>query len=126
MGSIEPMVRMAYDLIDKGDVDGLLGLFRQDARFFIDGSTRISADHTVESFRRVAPMMFPADGSVKRQVIEVLSNDEWAAVIVHEYVKRDQSEIDYHVVHTWSAREGKFADIWVYPHEYERFAKAWE
>lgn len=122
--TIEPMVRAAYEKIEQGDVDALLEMFHDEARFFIDGRTQISGDHTKDGFRAVAPKMF-ATGSVRREVIAILADEEWAAVIAHEYVRRGEDEFNYHVMHNWSVRDGKFIDFWVYLHEYEQFASAW-
>ena len=109
------------------DVDGLLTLCGDDAKFFIGGNSRISGDRDVAGFREIAPMLAVTDGTLRRDVIGVAVGSEgsWADVVVHDYVTRDGVERDYHAVLEFQIENDKVAYFWIYVHEYEAFADVW-
>lgn len=121
--SSESLVRGAYARLDRSDVDGLLPLFTEDAKFFVPGSTRISGDHPREAIGAVLETI--ANANVKRDLLDFLTSDYSVVVVVHEYVTRGDEEIDYHAIHVWDVKDGRVPYLWIYPHEYDRFQRAW-
>lgn len=122
MGS-ESLVRGAYARLDRGDIDGLLALFTDDARFFVPGSTRISGDHERGTIGGILQTI--AATELKRDLLDFLISDYSVAVVVHEYVRRGDEELDYHAIHVWDLKDGKVPYLWFYVHEYDRFELAW-
>lgn len=117
--SSESLVRGAYARLERADIDGLLTLFTDDARFFVPGTTRISGDHERDAIAGVLETI--ARTNLKRDLLDFLISDYSVAVVVHEYVR----DFDYHAIHVWDIKDGKVPYLWFYVHEYERFGLAW-
>lgn len=115
----ESLIRGAYAKLDRGEIDGLLQLFTDDAKFFVPGSTRISGDHARDAIGPVLDTI--AKAGVKRDLLDFLTSEYSVAVVVHEYV----GEFDYHAIHVWDIKDGKVPYLWIYPHEYDNFERAW-
>ena len=105
---------------------GLLGVFADDAKFFVPGETRISGDHDRHSIPSVLDTMREiASEGFRRDVLAVVPSSAGAMAVLHEYVTRDGGKIDYHSVHDWDVRDGRVAYWWIYVHEYDDFERAW-
>jgi ketosteroid isomerase-like protein len=107
--SSDSLIRGAYALLDRSDVAGLLTFFTDDAKFFVPGTTRISEDHPRDTIGGVLETI--ANTNVKRDLLDFLTSEYSVAVVVHEYV--------------WDVKDGKIPYLWFYPHEYDRFERAW-
>ena len=94
-----------------------------DAKFFVPGTTRISEDHPRDTIGGVLETI--ANTNVKRDLLDFLTSEYSVAVVVHEYVTRADEEFDYHAIHVWDVKDGKIPYLWFYPHEYDRFERAW-
>lgn len=127
MADVAGMVRQAYEHWDAGDVDALLGLFHDDARFFVPGTTPVSGDVDKDGFRSVLATVNArlADGSHVQEVICTYAGDDGASSTIHNHVARDGTDLDYHSIHHWQVRDGKFSYWWLFLHEYDQFQAAW-
>ena len=121
------LARSAVDRLSAGDVDGFLQLGTEKTKFFIGGRTKISGDHDVESFRRVASNLAVEEGRLRRDVIGVAigGEGEWADVLVHDYVTTRGIDRDYHAVLEFQIESEKISYFWIYVHEFDAFADAW-
>lgn len=123
---MEAMVREAYDRLGRWDADALLELFADNAKFFVPGRTKISGDHDRRAIPSVLESMreISAEG-LRRDILGVAPTSAGAMVVLHEYVTRNGTEINYHAVQDWDVRDGKVAYWWIYIHEYDAFERAW-
>lgn len=122
----EKMARDAYSSLSRGDVDAVLQLFADDAKFFVPGATRISGDHERDRIPDVlATMQEISSEGFRRDVLAVVASPSGAMAVLHEYVTRGGQEFNYHSIHDWDVRNGKVAYWWVYVHEYDQFERAW-
>lgn len=120
------MVRETYESLSRWDVNAVLALFADDAKFFVPGTTRISGDHDRARIPEVLETMRAVcAGVLRRDVLDVVATSSGAIAVLHEYVTRDGHEFDYHSIHDWDVRNDKVAYWWVYVHEYDRFDRAW-
>jgi ketosteroid isomerase-like protein len=122
----EKVVREAYESLARADVDAVLRLLGDDAKFFVPGATRISGDHDRDRIPGVlASMQEISSEGFRRDVLAVVASPAGAMAVLHEYVTRDGQEFNYHSIHDWDVRNGKVAYWWVYVHEYDQFDRAW-
>lgn len=121
------LVRAAIDRLNAGDPDGFLRLCVDDAKFFVGGNTRISGDHDTEGWRSVAGELAVREGILRRDVIDIAAAEDmsWADAVVHDYVCRDDGEVDYHAVFEFQMIDGKISYFWIYVHEFDVFQKVW-
>ena len=122
----EQLVREAYARHGGGDLAGFLELFARDAKFFVPGTTRISGDHPREKLRDVLTIADEiAAGTLRRDLLDFLVSEHSVAVVLHDHLTRDGKTVDYHAIHVWDIADGRFTYWWIYPHEYDRFERAW-
>lgn len=118
----------AYDAWSKGDAEPFLALFADDARFFVPGTTPVSADHEGKAaFRPIAEQVAAslADGTHTQEVIETYEQATGTIVVVHNVVRRGGDEIHYHSIHAFQGAVPGCPYWWLYLHEYPDFERAW-
>lgn len=122
------VVAAAYDRWDKGDFEGLLAMFADDAVFAVPGSTRLSGDHDKAGFRRVLEDLEVAtgEGRHRQELVCSYEGPSGTICVFDNVVRIDGSEAKYHSAHEWMFREGVPWGWMLYVHEYDLFAKAWE
>ena len=115
----------ANALWDAADVDGWLGLFRDDASFWIPGDGPLAGSHDKESARPAVHRLMAAGG---RFVIEQYKSPMGIATLFEQPVARGEDTIRYHGMDVYEYRPDDFERFagWILcPHEYPRFAAAW-
>ena len=110
---------------DDADVDGWLGLFRDDASFWIPGDGPLAGDHRKATAREAVYRLMSAGG---RYVIEQYRSPMGIATLFEQPVQRDGEIIRYHGMDVYEYRPDDFERFcaWILcPHEYPKFAAAW-
>ena len=128
MDDLQALVLKAYQRWEAGDVDGLLSLFHDNAKFFIPGSTPVSGDHDKASFRAVLETVTArtAEGSHSQHIIDSYVGTGGVSAVLDNVITRDGEEIKYHSMHLWEWAEGdKLSYWWLFVHEYKQFERAW-
>ena len=120
----------AYAAWSTGDAEPFLALFADDARFFIPGTTPVSADHEgKDAFRPIAARVAAAlaDGTHTQEVLETYENPTGAIVVLHNVVRASGGEeIHYHSMHAFQGAVPGCPYWWLYLHEYDQFERAWQ
>ena len=126
MADIEAMVQKAYDHFGKGDLDGLLAMFHDDAMFYVGGDTQVSGDRPKAKFGDlVGAVMQLSGGTFKEDILDIYTSAHGAAVVLKHHLERDGESLEYHTIHVWDVKGDKFSAWWEYPHEFDVFQRAW-
>ncbi|HEV2370076.1 MAG TPA: hypothetical protein VGR90_09375 [Acidimicrobiales bacterium] len=117
----------AYDQWTRGNIDGFLEVFPDDAVFVVPGSTRLSGDHDKKSFRLVLNEVVQAtkEGRHRQELVCSYEGPSGTIVVFDTFVSIEGAEEKYHSAHEWILREG-VPQVWMlYIHEYELFGRVW-
>ena len=104
------IVRRAYDLLNQGDIEGLIGLTGDD--FFMDMSERVFNPDTYrgqEGIRRFHRDVNEAWESYRWDVEETLTTRDSVVALLHCYGKsrEDGPAVDWRVAWIWNFEQGR-------------------
>lgn len=127
MGDARAIVEAAYERLAQSDAEGFFALFADAAKVFVPGHTRISGDVSKSDAAPVVRelMALQKSGTLRRQVLDTVSDGANVFVVLHEYLDVSGEEIGYHAIHNWWIEDEKITYWWVYVHEYDQFERAW-
>jgi uncharacterized protein len=123
----EGKVRDIYAAMARGDGRALAASIRADAVWHIPGRSQLAGTYTgldevFDFWRRVAEM---SDDGLRLQVLDVLANDERAAVFVHGRASRGGHVLEERGVHHLLLQDGRIAEAWFYYQDQDAYDAFW-
>lgn len=127
MGTNEELLRDAYALFAKGDIDGFFALCTNDLTLHVPGSSPLAGDHVgKEGFlSMMGKVMEISGGTFSEDVHDVTTSAEHGVVLTVHHLQRGGKAIDYNSAHAWHIRDGKLAEFWELPEDQQEYDAAW-
>lgn len=109
--SNEQMLREGYAVFHTGDLEKTLGFFADDIVWEVGGrhlvsGTRQGKDEVHEFLATIFEL---TAGTVRFEILDVLTNDRRGVVLLSAMGKRNGRSWDTQVIHLWEIRDGKLA-----------------
>src|SRR5438552_1794626 len=114
----EDLVREAFAAFGRGDLDALRNqYFTPDVRFHYPGRGALAGDH--EGVDQVLGMFGKAfelsGGTLRLEIHDVIANDEHAVALFVARAERAGRRLEDRLVEVFHIRDGKAAEVWLYP-----------
>ena len=124
----ETLAREAFAAFARGDVDALRNkYFAEDICFHVPGRGADAGDHegvaqVLEFFGR----LFEASGGTFRlEIRDVIANDNHAVALLTVRAERAGRQLEDRTVEVIQIRDGKAAEVWLYPADQYANAEFW-
>jgi ketosteroid isomerase-like protein len=114
----EDVVREAFAAFARGDLDALRDqYFAEDVRFHFPGRGPLAGDHegvaqVLEMFGRAFEL---SGGTLRLEIHDVIASDAHAIALFTARGERAGRRLDDRTVEVLHIRDGKAAEIWLYP-----------
>ena len=124
----EELVREILAAFSRGDTDALRNqYFTDDIRFHVPGRGALAGDHegvaqVLGFFGRTFEL---SGGTFRTETHDVLANDEHAVVLYTGRAERAGKHWEDNVVLVIHIRDGKQAEVWVYPADQYSWDEFW-
>lgn len=123
----EARIREVYAAMARGDGRALAATIHPDAVWHIPGSSQLAGiyrglDEVFGFWRRVAEM---SDGGLQLEVLDVLANDDRAAVFVRGKARRGDRTLEENGVHILQLDEGRITEGWFYYEDQDAYDGFW-
>ena len=124
---MDERIDTAYQRWRRGDVEGFLALFPDDAEFTVPGRTRISGTHDKASFRKVLEHVVDVtrDGRYSSELTTSYDAPDGEMLVFENRVVVDGVERTYRSVHEWTLHDGEPRSWTLYVREYDLFSRVW-
>ncbi len=126
--SNEDVVRAASAAFGRGDLSALQSqFFADDILWHIAGTGPLAGDYEgmAEVIGALAKISELAGGAIKRDLHDVLANDNHAVVLVTVHIERAGKQLKTDLVHVIHGANGKATEIWTYPSDPAAVAQFW-
>jgi uncharacterized protein len=109
----EELLRRGYDAFDAGDIETVLGLFADDIRWQVSGSSRISGiykgrEGVAGFFEKLGEL---SAGTFHIEVQDMLAKEGLGVVLTTQVAERDGRTLDVDSVHLWTIEKGKLTEF---------------
>ena len=114
----EDLVRGAFAAFGRGDLDALRDRYlAEDVRFHYPGRGALAGDHDgVPEVLAVFGRAFElTGGALHLELHDVIANDEHAIALYTTRGERAGRRLEDRTIQFWHIRDGKAAEVWVYP-----------
>jgi ketosteroid isomerase-like protein len=105
----EEVVRRAYAAINRGDIDGFVTEFAENAVWHGSGRT-IEGREGIGAL--VAQLVDASGGSLRIDLHDVLANDKHAVVLQTTTAEREGRRLEDNVVYVFHVADGKIMEAW--------------
>ena len=127
MHANEAMLRATYDAMARGDGRSIAAVLAPSATWHIPGSSQMAGDYVgldelFGFWRRVAEL---TGGGMRLEVLDVLANDEHAAVWVHGRARRDDRTFEERGVHVFTLSDGLITEAWFHYEDQAAYDEFW-
>lgn len=116
------VVRLAYELFAKGDVDGLLELYTDDAVWHVPGKCALAGDYRGrEGFRSYLAKIDELSGGTYTivELHDILAGDEHVVALHRAHATREGKTYDQNEILVFHVRDGRIVEGWeAYPDLY--------
>ena len=124
---LEAIIREAYAVFGRGDIDGYLRSWADDFEFHVPGQSGIGGAYLGKAgiYALGEKAMTVTGGTFQEEVEDVLANDDRAVVLARHRFTRDGVARDYRTAHLYEVRAGKLARCYEQPRDPAAFNDAW-
>jgi ketosteroid isomerase-like protein len=115
MASIEDTIREATDALNRGDLDRFMSFHTDDVVIHFPGRSPLAGDHRgQDAARQLLQAQTQAGG--QSEIHEILTSGEHAVLLSLVRINApDGNTVEDRQVIVFHHRDGKFAEVWVYP-----------
>jgi ketosteroid isomerase-like protein len=126
-GSNEQLLRDAYAIFAKGDIEGFFALCTPGITFHIPGNTPLSGHHTgKEAFLPIlGKVMEISGGTFQEEVHDVTTSDTHGTALLLHRFERNGKPVEYNTAHVWHIADGKLSEFWELPVDQAEYEAAW-
>ena len=123
----EQMLRDAYAVFGKGDVEGFLATCTDDVTFSVPGNNVMTGEYDKAGFAGDFMNRFIAhtQGAFREDIIDLVANDDHGVLLLEHFVTHDGKTADYRTNHVVTLRDGKIASWREWPGDLAKFDQAW-
>jgi ketosteroid isomerase-like protein len=121
------LLRDAYGLFGKGDIEGFLATCTDDVTFSVPGSNAMSGEWNREGFAGefVQRLMGHTQGTFREEIVELVANDDHGVLLLDHHFERGGKAVDYRTAHVIAFRNGKISAWREWPGDMAKFEEAW-
>ena len=125
--SNETTLRSVYEAFGRGDMDGVLANCTDDIIFHNPGRSQIAGDYKGrDGFMAMAgKVMELSGGTFREELTDALANDRHGIALARHSLERSGKKYEYHTVHVWRIKDGKFTEFFEHPGDTIAFEEAW-
>ena len=108
------LIRRGYDLFEKGDMDGLRGIFTDDVVWHVPPGLPFSGDKkgVDAALQYFGELVGATDGTFKAETHTILADDEHAVGLHRDTAQRGGKSLDVNEILILHVRDGKIAEAW--------------
>lgn len=113
------LVRRAYELFEKGDVETLQTLWTDDIVWHIGGATRVSGDHAGAAgvLGMFGELMAGTEGTFRVELQTVFADDDQAFSLHKATASKGGEDYEMWTVLGYRFRDGKASEIWSFAYD---------
>jgi uncharacterized protein len=122
----EDLLRSAYGAFSRGDMDRLLAMCENDMVWHVPGRNQLTGDYKGRDgfMQLVGKVMELSGGTFSEEAHDLLANEEHGVALLTHSLERDGKKHQFHTVHVWQIKNGKFTEWWEHP-DPVAFDEAW-
>lgn len=125
--SNEAMLRATYEDFGRGDMDAVLANCADDIVFHNPGRSQIAGDYKGRDgfMALIGKVMELSGGTFQEELTDALANDRHGVALARHSLERNGKKYEYHTVHVWRIKDGKFTEFFEHPGDPTAFEEAW-
>jgi ketosteroid isomerase-like protein len=125
--SNESKLRAVYEAFVRGDMDGVLAPCTSDIVFHVPGRNQLTGSHKGRDgfVALVGKVMELSGGTFVEELLDALANERHGVALARHTLERNGKKYQFHTVHVWAIKDGKFSEFWEHPGDPVTFDEAW-
>lgn len=123
----EQLLRDAYAVFAKGDVEGFLATCTDDITFSVPGNNVMTGEWDRAGFAGefIQRLVTYTQGAFREDVVDVVANDDHGVLLLEHTVPHEGKTVEYRTNHVVTFRDGKIASWHEWPGDIDKFNEAW-
>ena len=125
--SNEAKLRAVYEAFARGDMDAVLADCTDGIVFHVPGRSPMAGGYPGRDgfMAMIGKVMQLSGGTFKEELTDALANDRHGVALARHTLERNGKQHEYHTVHVWHIKDGKFTEFWEHPGDTVAFDEAW-